>query len=84
MENNKLGWIVPNNGTLSLAEWNEQRRQYWSDMATRHLHPDFFPNGLLCPKDGGYLYDTMQTLSVSPNIYRVKCITCDYRGERYE
>jgi Zn ribbon nucleic-acid-binding protein len=80
----KMGWIVPNEGTLPLEEWNAARRQHWSDMRARVMHPELFPNGLKCPQCvTGYLYDTLQTLQVSPPVHRVKCISCAFKGERY-
>lgn len=81
----KLGWVVPNEGTMPLEEWNQNRKQYWNDVLARVMHPSLFPNGLLCPLcKTGYLYDTLQTLSISPPVHRVKCNSCDFKGERYE
>jgi hypothetical protein len=80
----KLGWIVPNGNTMPLDDWNAERRQYWSDVSARVMHPQLFPNGLLCPScKTGYLYDTMRTVCVSPPIYQVKCLSCNFKGERY-
>lgn len=76
-------------GYLPFDQWNCEQQTAWDDKLRRGLHPEQFPNGLICPKDGGRLYDTGQkflpTLK-SPAKLRVKCMNpdCDFRGERLE
>lgn len=71
---------------IELDKWNEERRQYWSDVRARVLHPELFPNGLICPGCGGSLYDTGAQVSLAPSVLKVKCmnLSCNWKGERYE
>lgn len=81
---NLHGWVVPNGLTMPLEEWNEEQRKYWMDARARVMHPELFPNGLMCPScKTGYLYDTMRILSTAPPVHQVKCISCAFKGERY-
>lgn len=72
---------------VPLDRWNAEQQQAWEDKQRAFHHPEEFANGLICPKDGGRLYDTgqkfLQTVK-SPAKLRVKCQTCDFRGERIE
>jgi hypothetical protein len=73
----------------SLDQWNCTQQSAWDAKQRQGIHPEEFPNGLICPKDGGRLYDTGQkflpTMS-SPAKLRVKCMNtdCNFRGERLE
>lgn len=70
-----------------LDQWNTEQQNAWDDRRQAQITPEKFPNGLICPRDGGRLYDTGQeflpTLS-SPAKLRVKCMNqdCTFRGER--
>lgn len=72
-----------------LDQWNCEQETAWSDKLRQVTNPEEFANGLICPKDGGNLYDTgqkfLQTMK-SPAKLRVKCMNhdCDFRGERFE
>lgn len=73
----------------SLDQWNCEQQQQWEDERRHFTNPEEFPNGLICPKDGGKLYDTGQKFlptMKSPAKLRVKCMNpgCDFRGERLE
>jgi hypothetical protein len=81
--NKPFGWVPEGTEEVKLADWNAQRRAFWEDAKARHMYPELFPNGLLCDACGGKLFDTMQTMSESPIIYRVKCLNCGQRSERY-
>lgn len=68
---------------MSLDQWNERRRLYWEAVADRVHHPEDYTNGLKCPKCfNGNLYDTGQVLRARQ--LRVKCTSCDFKGERLE
>lgn len=74
---------------VPLDQWNCEQQTAWEARKRQFSHPGEFPNGLICPLDGGRLYDTGQkflpTLS-SPAKLRVKCMNpdCKFRGERLE
>lgn len=72
-----------------LDQWNCEQQNAWDDRQRKQLHPKEFPNGLICPKDAGNLYDTGQVFLPDwghPGRLRVKCTNhdCDFRGERFE
>lgn len=72
---------------LPFDQWNCEQQAAWDDRKRKAAHPEEFPNGLICPRDGGKLYDTGQTFLPdwgSPGKMRVKCMTCDFKGERLE
>lgn len=76
-------------GGLPLDQWNVEQQTAWDEKIERGIHPDRFSNGLVCPRDGGKLYDTGQKFlptGKSPAKLRVKCMNpeCDFRGERLE
>lgn len=76
-------------GGTSLDQWNCAQQSAWDDRQRKQLHPKEFPNGLICPKDAGNLYDTGQVFLPdwgNPGRLRVKCTNhdCDFRGERFE
>jgi hypothetical protein len=76
-------------GDVPLDQWNTDQQRAWDDKLRRAQHPEEFPNGFICPKDGGRLYDTGQMFlpsGGSPAKLRVKCMRpdCNYRGERFE
>ena len=69
--------------------WNCEQQSAWDAKMRRATHPQEFPNGLICPKDGAALYDTGQKFLPtrgSPAKLRVKCMNpeCNFRGERLE
>ena len=81
-----LGKVV---GGSTLDQWNCEQQSAWDDRNRQFAHPEQFPNGLVCPQDGGKLYDTLQKFLPtmgSPAKLRVKCQNsdCDFRGERLE
>jgi uncharacterized protein with PIN domain len=80
----KVGRVLPDGVQLSLDSWNAQRLEFWQDSKQRLLNPSLFPNGLTCPECRGSLYDTMQTVSISPVMLRVRCQRCNFKGERYD
>lgn len=76
-------------GCVPLDQWNCQQQTAWENKRRAFSHPEEFANGLICPKDGGNLYDTGQKFlqtATSPAKLRVKCMNhgCDFRGERLE
>jgi hypothetical protein len=69
----------------SLGQWNAERKLYWDAVRERVQHPEFFSNGLKCPQCfNGNLYDTGNATSRAPVMLRVKCQSCDFKGERFE
>lgn len=68
----------------SLREWNTAREAYWVACQRRIWHPEEFPNGLVCPRCDGGLYDTGHMTNTSPPKLRVKCQLCEFKGDRYE
>lgn len=74
------------NRWTSLDQWNCDQQTNWDAILRRGQHPEEFPNGLICPLDGGKLYDTGQMFMGPPNRLRVKCMNpdCKFRGERLE
>lgn len=73
------------NQLKSLVNWNTFRSERWECVRDRVNHPERYPNGFFCPScEFGSLYDTGQMLRLNPNVLRVKCQKCNYRGERYE
>jgi hypothetical protein len=81
-------WILESSSS-NLEAWNVDQQEAWDEKIQRGNHPEQFPNGLICPKDGGRLYDTGQKFlptSGSPAKLRVKCQNkdCNFRGERLE
>lgn len=79
----KVGRVLPDGVQLSLDSWNAQRMEFWQDSEKRLMNPSLFPNGLTCPECRGSLYDTLQTVEISPPRYRVRCQGCNFRGVRY-
>jgi len=70
---------------VSLSQWNLQRKQYWDAVRDRVANPEQFLNGLKCPQcSHGNLYDTGVYTSGHPAMARVKCATCNFKGERHE
>jgi hypothetical protein len=70
----------------SFDQWNCEQQDAWDAKLRKVQHPEEFPNGLICPVDGGRLYDTGQMFIGPPNRLRVKCMNadCKFRGERLE
>lgn len=76
-------------GCVPLDQWNCEQQAAWDRKLRESSHPEEFANGLICPKDGGKLYDTGQKFLptfTSPARLRVKCMNpdCNFRGERLE
>jgi RNase P subunit RPR2 len=67
-----------------LDRWNAYKKSLLDAQRDRLAHPEKYQNGLMCPKCDGTLYDTLQVMSQSPTMLRVKCQNCNFRGERYE
>lgn len=69
---------------VSFDQWNCEQQANWDARIEQFKHPEQFPNGLICPKDGGTLYDTGQEFPGPPPKLRVKCMNpdCKFRGER--
>lgn len=70
--------------TVPFDQWNCEQQSAWNARIEKFKHPERFPNGLICPKDGGSLYDTGQEFPGPPPKLRVKCQNpdCGFRGER--
>ena len=69
---------------VSLDYWNACRKLYWEEVADRVNNPSRHPNGLLCPECYGKLYDTGRSTGGKPSMLQVKCINCDFKGNRSE
>lgn len=74
---------------VPLDQWNCEQQSKWDDRLRQINHPEEFENGLICPQDGGKLYDTGQMFMPDrghPPKLRVKCRNpdCNFRGERFE
>ena len=70
----------------SLDQWNCEQQAIWDERVDKIQHPERYPNGLICPLDGGKLYDTMQKYLGPPPLWRVKCMNpdCTFVGKRIE
>lgn len=80
-----MNWMSQTPSLQSLDQWNCEQGALWADKLGRAKNPEGYPNGLICPKDGGRLYDTGQQFTGPPAMLRVKCMNkdCNFRGERY-
>jgi len=64
--------------------WNAHQKSLLDAQRDRLTNPEKYPNGLRCPKCDERLYDTLQVVSQSPTMLRVKCQKCNFMGTRYE
>jgi hypothetical protein len=64
--------------------WNAYKKSLLDAQRDRLSNPEKYPNGLTCPKCDWKLYDTLQVVSQSPTMLRVKCQNCNFKGTRYE
>lgn len=70
---------------MNLFDWNKGQLTRWREQLERVRHPERYPNGIVCPKCGGTLYDTQRIYRGPPDEMQVKCgvSACDFKGRRY-